>query len=113
MMHTMFIANCGKCFFEKNVVDKYSVKKFLDVFNFEIHKYTVYFSVSALAIRFKDILVKRLRLNFDDDGKFSCFKKDSNKIIVYFKNIKAPCPNTAAKIAYNRLDLFFSFYNYK
>ena len=47
-----------KCFFEKNVVDKNSVKKFLDVFNFEIHKYTVYFSVSALAIRFKDILVK-------------------------------------------------------
>lgn len=101
-----------KCFFEKNVVDKNSVKKFLDVFNFEIHKYTVYFSVSALAIRFKDILVKRLRLNFDDGGKFSCFKKDSNKIIVYFKNIKAPCPNTAAKIAYNRLDLFFSFYKF-
>lgn len=64
-----------KCFFEKNVVDKDSVKKFLDVFNFEIHKYTVYFSVSTLAIRFKDILVKRLRLNFEDDGKFSYFKK--------------------------------------
>lgn len=68
--------------------------------------------MSALAIRFKDILVKRLLLNFDDDGNFSHFKKDSNKIIVYFKNIKAPCPNTAAKIAYNRLDLFFSFYKF-
>lgn len=101
-----------KSFFQNTVIDKNSVRNFLNIFNFEVHKYSVYFSVSAVALKFKDILQKRLRLNFEDDGTFKLFKKDSNKIIVYFENIKAPCPNTAAKIAYNRLDLFFSFYKF-
>lgn len=51
-------------------------------------------------------------LHFDDDGNFSLFNKHSNRIIVYFKDIKAPCPNSAARDAYNRLDIFFSFYKF-
>lgn len=99
-------------FFEKKTVDVRSINDFLDIFNFKVKAYTVYFSVSAIALKYKDILTKRLRLEFDDDGNFKYFKKDSNKIIVFFNKIKAPCPNTAAKIAYNRLDLFFSFYKF-
>jgi hypothetical protein len=101
-----------RVFFEKKVVDVNSINVFLDIFNFKVKDYAVYFSVSAIALKYKEILMKRLRLEFDDDGNYKYFKKDSNKIIVFFNRIKAPCPNTAAKIAYNRLDLFFSFYKF-
>lgn len=101
-----------KCFFQSVNVNKDTVKSFLDIFDFKTHRYSVYFSVSAIASKFEEILTYRLNLNFKDDGNFKYFKKDNNKIIVYFNNIKAPCPNTAAKIAYNRLDLFFSFYKF-
>lgn len=99
-------------FFEKRTVVVKRIDEFLEIFNFKIKDYTVYFSVSAIALKYKDILIKRLRLEFDDDGNFGKFKKDSNKIIIFFNRIKAPCPNTAAKVAYNRLDLFFSFYKF-
>lgn len=101
-----------KNFFQNTIIDKNSVYKFLNIFNFKVHNYSVYFSVSSVALKFKDILQNRLSLNFEDDGNFKFFKKDSNKIIVYFDNIKALCPNTSAKIAYKRLDLFFSFYKF-
>ena len=45
-------------------------------------------------------------------GNFSLFNKHSNRIIVYFKDIKAPCPNSAARDAYNRLDIVFRFYKF-
>ncbi|WMJ23348.1 hypothetical protein RBG61_01415 [Paludicola sp. MB14-C6] len=98
------------CFFGKEILDMNCMDNFFNVFDFKMHKYNVYFSVSAIASQFKDILEKRLLLNFNDDGNFIRLKKDNNKIIVYFKNIKAFCPNAAAKLAYSRLDLFFSFY---
>lgn len=101
-----------KHFFKNKTIDENSVKNFLEIFNFRIFNYLVYFSVSATVVNFKDILEKRLNLNFKDDGNFKFFKKDRNKRIVYFKDIKATCPNTAAQIAYKRLDLFFSFYKF-
>lgn len=101
-----------KHFFSNGKITESSVDDFLDIFNFEYHKYTVYFSVSNIALKFKEILEKRIRLCFNNDGNFSLFKKDKDKVIVYFEDIKAPCPNIAAEIAYNRLDLFFSFYKF-
>lgn len=101
-----------KHFFSNNKITNCSVDDFLDIFDFKVHKYSVYFSVSEIALKFKEILEKRIRLKFDDDGNFSNFKKDRNKVIVFFEGIKAPCPNIAAEIAYTRLDLFFSFYKF-
>ena len=101
----------NKFFSNKTINDK-SINEFLSQFDFKVHEYSVYFSVSNIALKFKDILEKRLRLRFDDDGNFLYFKKDKNKEIVFFEKIKAPCPNTAAEIAYSRLDLFFSFYKF-
>lgn len=99
-------------FFSNNKITCNSVADFLDIFDFEAHEYSVYFSVSKISLKFKEILEKRIRLRFDDDGNFSDFKKDRDKVIVYFEKIKAPCPNIAAEIAYSRLDLFFSFYKF-
>lgn len=53
-----------------------------------------------------------MNVHFEDDGNFARFKKDNNKIIIYFDEIYALCPNSAATIAYERLDLFFSFYKF-
>lgn len=99
-----------KNFFKNTLIPENCVNEFLNIFNFKKHKYSVYFAVSVVALNFKDILKDLFKLNFDDDGNFHFFKKNRNKIIVYFKDIVALCPNTAAEIAYKRLDLFFSFY---
>lgn len=101
-----------KHFFSNNKITNNSVDDFLNIFDFKARIYSVYFSVSEIALKFKEILEKRIRLKFDDDGNFSNFKKDRNKVIVFFEGIKAPCPNVAAEIAYTRLDLFFSFYKF-
>lgn len=99
-------------FFEGRPINNDSVRDFLSVFDLHIHHYTVYFSVSSVVQHFRTILEKRLRVSFEDDGNYHFFKRDRNKTIVYFKGIKARCPNSAAKKAYSFLDMFFSFYKY-
>lgn len=99
-------------FFSGDAINNTSLEKFLAIFDLKSHRYNVYFAVSPMVKHFREILENRLRLHFDDDGNFSLFNKHSNRIIVYFKDIKAPCPNSAAIDAYNRLDIFFSFYKF-
>lgn len=99
-------------FFSGDAINNTSLEKFLAIFDLKSHRYNVYFAVSPMVKYFREILENRLRLHFDDDGNFSLFNKHSNRIIVYFKDIKAPCPNSAARDAYNRLDIFFSFYKF-
>lgn len=101
-----------KYFVVNKAVNENSVEEFLGLFDLKVHEYSVYFSVSKIAIQFKDILEKRLRLKYDDDGNFHKFKKDRDKVIVYFNKLRAHCPNTAAEQAYSILDLFFSFYKF-
>ena len=99
-------------FFKSKPINNNSVKEFLDVFDLEVHRYKVYFSISSIAQHFRPILEKRLRIKFDDDGNYHLFKSDRNKTIIHFSEIRARCPNSAAKNAYNRLDMFFNFYKY-
>lgn len=108
-----FIATTLKeYFFKGKPLNNDTVKNFLDVFDLTIHDYKVYFSVSSVVQCFKTPLEKRLHVNFNDDGNYHFFKSDRNKTILHFNNIKAPCPNSAAKTAYNILDMFFSFCKY-
>ena len=108
-----FISNTLQAhFFANKPIGSGSVREFLDAFDLHTHSYKVYFSISAVSQHFQEILEKRLRLHFNDDGNYHLFKTDKKKIIVYFENIRARCPNTAAKEAYLRLDMFFSFYKY-
>lgn len=101
-----------KFFFKGKAINNNTVKEFLEVFDLHTHSYNVYFSVSSVVQHFQGILETRLRVCFEDDGNYHFFKRDKNKIIVYVKDIKARCPNSAAKRAYNILDMFFSFYKY-
>jgi len=105
-------ATLQRHFFKGKPINDDSVKEFLDVFDKKTHSYRVYFSISSIAQHFETILKRRLHVNFEDDGNYHLFKSDRNKIIVYFIGIKALCPNSAAKKAYRRLDMFFSFYKY-
>lgn len=99
-------------FFKKKIVNESTVEEFLSTFNLRVHKYTVYFSVSSVVLHLRSILEKRLNVCFEDDGNYHHFKSDRNKVIVYFKNIKARCPNSAAKVAYSFIDMLFSFYKF-
>lgn len=99
-------------FFKGKQITKDTVEDFLNVFDLKTHRYNVYFSVSSVVQHFKNILEKRLDVLFEDDGNFHFYKTDRNKIIVYFKGIRSRCPHSAAKRAYNILDMFFSFYKY-
>ena len=98
--------------FQKRISNIDSVEEFFSTFNMKMHKYNIYFSISNVALKFKEILEKRLRFNFDDDGNFKFFKIDSDKIIVRLDSINAMCPNGAVKKAYEIVDLFFAFYKY-
>ena len=99
-------------FFKGKPINNESVKKFMDIFDLKNHRYKVYFAVSSVTQHFQDILETRMRIGFNDDGNFRLFKCDRNKLIIYFSNIRARCPNTAAKNAYEQLDMFFRFYKY-
>lgn len=99
-------------FFKGKPINNTTVKNFLDIFDLKVHNYKVYFSVSSVVQHFKTILETRLPISFNDDGNYHFFKSDRNKIIINIKNIKARCPDTAAKRAYNILDMFLSFYKY-
>lgn len=101
-----------KYFFKGTTLNSRTVEDFLNIFNLKYYNYKVYFSVSASVQNFREILEKRLNVCFEDDGNFSSFKCPSNKIIVYFENVRECCPNSAAKRAYGYLDMFFSFYKY-
>ena len=96
-------------FFKRKIVTESSVKDFCSVFDMKSHIYNVYFSVSSVVSHFRTILENRLRVCYEDDGNYQYFNKDKNKIIIYFKDIIANCPDMAAKLAYARLDLLFSF----
>ena len=96
-------------FFSSRPVNHNTVKSFLDVFDLKTHNYKVYFSVSAVIQQFKTILEMRLPVSFEDDGNYHFFKRDRNKTVIRFNDIKAKCPNTAAKRAHSLLDMFLSF----
>ena len=98
--------------FQKSNFDSASIKEFLGIFNRTVYDYNVYFSISNVSLKFREILQKRLRFNFEDDGNFKHFKVDSDKVIIRIDNIKALCPNGAVKSAYKLVDLFFGFYKY-
>lgn len=107
-----FVYNTLKKTLSREVIVESSASNFIKIFDFKREKYRVYFCVSSMAKKYEEILKNRLNVHFEDDGNFARFKKDNNKIIIYFDEIYALCPNSAATIAYERLDLFFSFYKF-
>ena len=100
-----------KHFFTNQTFSSNCIKDFLKVFDLKNHNYTVYFSVSKTVLKFKNILETRLNIQFEDDGNFKYFKIDRNKVIISY-SVSAICPNTAAKITYNILNMFFSVYKF-
>jgi len=98
--------------FQKTDLSMENINNFFEMFNMKIHNYKVYFAISNVSLKFKEILENRLRFKFDDDDNFKNFRLDRDKVIVWRDNIKSLTPNGAIKSGYELIDLFFSFYKY-
>lgn len=99
--------------FAEVVGNPYEVaENFINHFDFEKKEYAVYLNFYKSVKPYKDLLSQRLEVIFEDDGNFekignSKYKNESfvGKIIV-----KELDPYEAISEAYQRLDIFFSFY---
>lgn len=89
-----------------------SLNEILDIFDFKLNKYKVYFAIPKTMLAFSPLLKERLSLKFEDDGNFKSFKISNNKTIVYFSGIRSYCPNLAANEAFERFNLFLKFYKF-
>lgn len=101
-----------KLFFGATPVSIESIDIFFNKFNFKTSTYRVYFAIPRYFLSYKKILEKRLKLQFEPDDNFKKMRKDRKHIIVYFKGVKSLCSNQAAQIAYNRFNMFITFYKF-
>lgn len=102
-----------KNYLSKNIVlTANSFNEIINIFDFEIKKYKVYFGIPKSMFIFSELLKERLSLNLEDDGNFHEFKIDSRMAIVYFTNVPSLCPNLAANLAFERFNLFLKFYKF-
>jgi hypothetical protein len=60
----------------------------------------------------REIFEHKLGFSFDDDGNFSRFMHDKDKIIVCYNQITALDEFNASKEVLNRLDLYLQFYGF-
>ncbi len=85
---------------------------FLNDFDFEIKKYTVYFSVHREILRLKEILSKRLSVKFDDDGNYDKFKIDAEHVKIHLLEVKALDEVSAVQKSYKRINVFLDYYDF-
>ncbi len=98
-----------KYFFKNRVYGIQSLNEFIDSFDFKKRNYDVYISAKKSVLQFKDILKRRMKVEFDDDGFFSRFKIKHSKIILLFKDISALDSNSAYETVLNRMQLIHDF----
>ncbi len=89
-----------------------AIDNFIDTFNFKPLQFVVYCAVPKTFIQFKDIIEKRLSIDFQDDGYFANFHIRSDQVIVKCKNITALDDYSAVYYAYNSIELFLRFYRF-
>lgn len=97
--------------FKNDVEDPLNASSILlEHFSFHKEKYRVYFLFMSNLENYKELLSKRLEIDFVDDGKFSKLNKKDNKAFVGFVDIDAIDPYSAVEIAYGKINIFISFY---
>lgn len=98
-------------FISKKVSSLDVLDTFFNRFDFSKRKFKVYMFVSDNVVKFSDILNKRLSLKFEDDGNFKKIKTPPKFNICYLEIVTID-PNTAAEIAYRRINIFFKYYKF-
>ena len=84
---------------------------FFSRFDFERHKYKVYFHVSNSVVSYAEILNKRLSLQFEDDGNFGKIKPIRRYTVCYLET-DAIDYYTAVIKAYRQINIFFKYYRF-
>lgn len=99
--------------FAEVVGNPYEVaENFINHFDFEKKEYAVYLNFYKSVKPYKDLLSQRLEVIFEDDGNFEKIgnTKYKNESFVGKIIVKELDPYEAISEAYQRLDIFFSFY---
>lgn len=101
-----------KVFFKLPVKSTSVLDTFLNRFDFVEKEYDVYVPIEKWAFAFREILESRLNISFDQDEYKLDLKYDTEKYRLVKMHISALDERTAAGVAYDRLDLFFRYYNF-
>lgn len=95
-----------------NIDPEKALDMFIDRFDFKLRNYTVYVAVNKKVLRFKEILKKRIEANFDEDKYCMKLKHDEDVYTVINFKVSALDDKNALKMVYNKLNLFFRYYNF-
>lgn len=87
-----------------------SLDVFLSRFDCEKRKYKVYIAADKWIGTFETLLKQRMGISFIDDGCYKKFKHGVNRVVIHINDIEALDDNGAARIAFERINLFLRFY---
>lgn len=87
-----------------------SLETFLNRFDCKKRKYRVYIAAEQWISTFKTLLGQRMGINFTDDGNYTKYKHGRDYVIIHINDIEAFDDNHAARIAFERINLFLRFY---
>ena len=97
--------------FQKEIQNpKYNIEKFINHFQLNENKYEVYFLFMGSISQYKELLKNRLSVSFEENRFFDKLKKKGNKSFVGKLEVEAIDPYVAENIAYDKLNIFMSFY---
>ena len=100
-------------FNQPNKKDTVLLNEFLDRFDFQKRKYSVYVALHKNVRNFQAILSQNLGVIFDFDiSEAKGFKYSEKKYIVVKLEIEALDERQAANIAYDELNIFYKFYRF-
>lgn len=90
--------------------DTPSIDSFIDRFDCKKRTYKVYMTAEQRITTFSELLSERMGVIFKDDGNYKKFKHDDDYVIFHFDDIEAYDDNGASHIAFERVNLFLSFF---
>lgn len=101
-----------KVFFEQKVNSLEVLESFLKRFDFQKRRYIVYMPVKKEIEKFRDILEKRIGINFEvgaDEKELKCDRKQYKVVSI---EIDALDEKKAAEHAFEEIDLFLRYYKF-
>lgn len=108
-----FIFYYNRFVFSESPVDSLDVlNKFLNRFDFKKKLYSVYLAIDKRAFSFQEILKNNVGVVFEIEIDNSDLKYDHQKYEVVKLQLKALDERAASNEAYERLSLFFRYYNF-
>ena len=102
----------NETFFKQPVNSAEVLTTFLNRFDFRKRNYDVYIAVDKHSLLFKDVLSERFEVEFEQEQYAQDFKYDAEKYSIVKICIYALDEPNAARAAYDRLNVFFKYYQF-